>query len=670
MNALANMLSLFLSPPESSVMPSSDEKCKELSENLPEPLPPAPMLPILNPSSILDSSGIPSEDSSSPNSDPLTLLYQQQGVSPNTQMHGDGHIFLNISPNSLATTIAQDPNENTTNTRKKIIGQTHDRSGKISFSEETYKAGTTFAQGNNPILNRTPSVQYYSSSSSKSISNGTERQHNSSNRSGNIAPGKSHEQHIEWLQHMNYLALKSHYRSAVQNQSRPNNHSHSNTCNMQPIQEDVPLSQPLGSSSLPAALKLSHPINTSGQYSGNHLQQRKKSTLAATVQAQAEENLKRLSIAMNFPRTGEHLSSRGSSQPLLPITIPQMLLKNQPPHFAYTTNSGKHGKQKNEENAEDKRARRLARNRESARQSRRRKKEQLLVMSDRVVKMWDNFELERRAQVNMMERTISSEKSRIVLILSNLLYSDNQLSIKQQTHFLLNNIACPDSAARLSVVEFQYRQFLSYMLPNFRRFLLWLSLQETSFFQDLKEEFQHRKPNGRLSSRQIGEDIVADRTSETEKLTANGSGNNNLPLTRNSSLYEIWPLFCLELAVGLDQEDRFLSIHMQAKDNYKEDISKLKSATTLVNNMKRLTTANITTIGNNYQRCFHGVLTPDQSIRYLTWINMKRARTECNKLLQLESIKQNSANLQQSSLNTLNDLCERLNKGLKINNDG
>ena len=380
--------------------------------------------------------------------------------------------------------------------------------------------------------------------------------------------------------------------------------------------------------------------------------------MAETVQAQAEENLKRLSIAMNLPRVGDRL------HPFATLPPPIGLHHQQPPQFAYTTTSTKHGKKKVEENAQEKRARRLARNRESARQSRRRKKEQLLGMGDKVVKMWDTFEIERWKIAVVMGRDLNAK---LLHELSRISDKSDNASINDQTLAFISGFVRCNSSIRMAVIEFQYRSYLRYILPTFRRYLLWLSLQPPRFFRELKEEYQHRKPNGRTNSKQVGEDICESIQIQNE--TSCTDVNTSVPAVCNRNSSELWPLFCLELSIGLDQEDRFISVVTDIQEKYNEDREKLKSTIGIVKNMRRLTSSHMDSVGNRQTRCLQNILNPDQSIRYLSWMKEKRNRLRCKNNFLHHTNDKFTPTLQRSSVNSLNDLCQSLDKALNINND-
>lgn len=142
----------------------------------------------------------------------------------------------------------------------------------------------------------------------------------------------------------------------------------------------------------------------------------------------------------------------------------------------------------------DKRAKRLARNRESARKSRRMKKELLQTLSAKVNMLHDDMEEERRQCMEVMEGTLS--KSRQTMI-ENLLSSadidrmmgdeEQEQALRERVAFIVKN-AGPNCTTRVAVANFQYDNLEAQLLPRYRRFILWLSSRHPKFYSTGKDQ--------------------------------------------------------------------------------------------------------------------------------------------------------------------------------------
>ncbi len=141
--------------------------------------------------------------------------------------------------------------------------------------------------------------------------------------------------------------------------------------------------------------------------------------------------------------------------------------------------------------SEEKRARRLARNRESARQSRRRKKERLDTLGDKVNKLHHEIETERKKQVGSMNSNLVQLRESTV---ANISSQADYLSDEELKHSIFSVIERygPNCAVRTEVVEFLCSSLRQLFLPKYQQFLLWLTLQNETFFTAGKEEYARR----------------------------------------------------------------------------------------------------------------------------------------------------------------------------------
>ena len=140
--------------------------------------------------------------------------------------------------------------------------------------------------------------------------------------------------------------------------------------------------------------------------------------------------------------------------------------------------------------SEEKRARRLARNRESARLSRRRKKERLITLSHKVNQLHDKLDSSRRQTINAMEGEF---RKRCNVEISNLRerpeLKTSSDSRRYEIDCLINifhNLA-PNANIFRSVASYQYSTAKKLFLLPQDQFMIWLSLQSESVFTSAKE---------------------------------------------------------------------------------------------------------------------------------------------------------------------------------------
>lgn len=143
--------------------------------------------------------------------------------------------------------------------------------------------------------------------------------------------------------------------------------------------------------------------------------------------------------------------------------------------------------------SEEKRARRLARNRESARLSRRRKKEHLESLSEKVNQLHNVIETKRREVINRMESELPRRREKELIDLASLVSGDNRKTEKELDNDekvkKLSDIChslSPSCSTRRAVTSFQYNLLRQLILPNHHQFMLWLTYQPENFFTTAK----------------------------------------------------------------------------------------------------------------------------------------------------------------------------------------
>jgi len=348
--------------------------------------------------------------------------------------------------------------------------------------------------------------------------------------------------------------------------------------------------------------------------------------------------------------------------------------------------------------SKEKRERRLARNRESARQSRRRKKELLLNLEAQVNKLHTNIECERRRQISIMEKELLHCKTQILKqqVKEQEQEQQNgeeggmidQSDEKEQDIELSNTMrslvreSSPNIGYRRTVAEFQYSALRQLILPYYQQLILSMSLNEELFFTQPKEErSKTNKGTGRISSKIVGEEIYKSNIKEKSSQSCDVHDGD-----------KVWPLFCYELTVSLDQEERFLHVfrRMREEVSMPENRSKVSTAITMVSSLRDGIVSRSHSAAHRNEVGLLQVLTPAQSHRFLKWFLANKHR--CSKLLgQMEKQQQeqqqqqknndlnenntnvlcensgNNTGLMKTS-NSLSDICQQLTQALEIQN--
>jgi hypothetical protein len=144
------------------------------------------------------------------------------------------------------------------------------------------------------------------------------------------------------------------------------------------------------------------------------------------------------------------------------------------------------------ENTNSRRQKRLERNRESARLSRRRRKQYLEILEDRVTQLSTEVDQGRRAHAAQAV-SITVHKRREVLEAPN--------KTDEERVRLLEYGLGRTSSEMMLVTTFKYQQLKSFSLPPESKFILWLTLQNDQYFRG------GRAASERLSAARIGERV-------------------------------------------------------------------------------------------------------------------------------------------------------------------
>jgi len=137
--------------------------------------------------------------------------------------------------------------------------------------------------------------------------------------------------------------------------------------------------------------------------------------------------------------------------------------------------------------SKEKRERRLARNRESARQSRRRKKDLLLNLQGQVSNLHGEIENARQGKLETMEHELVADRIRILneIFLDQSYNGQSASSVDRLVRAVRSG--GPNTAERNAGVRFQYNELQKLFLPFYRQIFVSLSLKDRRFFTDAKE---------------------------------------------------------------------------------------------------------------------------------------------------------------------------------------
>lgn len=141
------------------------------------------------------------------------------------------------------------------------------------------------------------------------------------------------------------------------------------------------------------------------------------------------------------------------------------------------------------ESMDQRRQRRLERNRESARLSRRRRKQYLDVLEERVAQL--SIEMDQGRRDHVMEAIITIQEKRRQVLLSGHIHAAKYLDTSLSRASLELRIAS----------TFHTQQLKSFTFPMYTKFVLWLMLQGDVFFRG------GRAASERLSAARIGERV-------------------------------------------------------------------------------------------------------------------------------------------------------------------
>ena len=230
----------------------------------------------------------------------------------------------------------------------------------------------------------------------------------------------------------------------------------------------------------------------------------------------------------------------------------------------------------------EKRRQRLARNRESARQSRRRKKEHLASLSAKVQKLQRQLEAEVRSKIRSMEGGLTRQRNN--MLDKWLVEQEKKRSgtASDENTSSSSIVACVDSRNQLAkvigktsvsceirraVIAHQYHCLRQAFLSSHNHYSVWMMMQSSTFFteasrkRDLElamtggaissgsERENNKSAGSRANSKQIGEELYNEERKH---------GNGGVSCQANNGV-RMWPLFCYEITMTMEQEERVIN---------------------------------------------------------------------------------------------------------------
>ncbi|CAM9402928.1 unnamed protein product [Chrysoparadoxa australica] len=258
---------------------------------------------------------------------------------------------------------------------------------------------------------------------------------------------------------------------------------------------------------------------------------------------------------------------------------------------------------------------RLAKNRESARQSRRRKKQYLELLEDKVTTLTNTLEDLRRQHLKGCAGAIAKQKKDTLAALVGRVEAlavaeeaareggvngGEQYAARVAEVAKLEQEICkglqdlsglgPLSQERCAVVKYNFSELQSFLLPSYTRFLLWLSGQPKEFFS---------------------------------RNASAGSG-------------DIWPLLCQELGVTPEQEQKLKECQKMTNHDpsLSQDARQLKLLISILEDL-RACVEQYAGIAGNRLHSISRVLTPVQMVNYLKWVSEYKEHEPCKSTSEL-----------------------------------
>ncbi len=264
------------------------------------------------------------------------------------------------------------------------------------------------------------------------------------------------------------------------------------------------------------------------------------------------------------------------------------------------------------------RLRRLERNRESARQSRQRKKQYLELLEGRVTALQQQIYELRSAHAAASHQTLEEQRRRLLLALEPVAYKDtptpeDTASLIDAAGQLVDRFG-PDCAERRAIRDFHFDQLQRLLLPPHTKFLLWLIHQPADFFVVVGE-----KPKEAKGKEGAGAGAGAGGKKGGADEDGAGAGANRPP--------NLWTLLCSEIGLASDQADK---LRLQLRrvlggPEMPKETWRLGVAATYLQRLRGAVSAAAAKAQSHLERVKE-ILTPAQLVRYLAWMERNKER--------------------------------------------
>jgi len=373
------------------------------------------------------------------------------------------------------------------------------------------------------------------------------------------------------------------------------------------------------------------PSVSSDNVTSEHLQPVKFEPGTGRIRKLSNASLTRkLSNASSFQRVGSSTSLNSYSEYSLDSGGP---LGSSPSVVSHTklpsANSSPHGEDESAAQTlpgetKDRRHKRLERNRESARASRRRRKQYLEDLDARVMQMGIDMDKGRIAhacsaskivramrlgKVNEIEKKmplrtapIGNRKSGIshnVTTTRVVPPSAPRSGLDDNANTLLTALSRANPELHIAQV-FLKQQLMSVLQSSGSKFFLWASLQHEEFYRG------GRSQSERLSAARIGERLL-------QKGTRKATPSEGM-----------WPLVCHEIGLSYDQEDKIRQAQRRVLTNKQTWVDRhLAFATQSVVNSIHSSLGGAQVAAKKNETSLMNILTPEQRMKFFVWANKK-----------------------------------------------
>lgn len=255
--------------------------------------------------------------------------------------------------------------------------------------------------------------------------------------------------------------------------------------------------------------------------------------------------------------------------------------------------------------ADEKRAKRLERNRESARQSRRRKKQYLDLLEARVSELHRQIASFRSSHAAAADETLNTQRS--LLLQRTSPYAAVGAASTPEVEAMLSDAAAqlvdrfgPNAAERCAVRDFHFNQLQRLLLPPHTKFLLWLV---------------HQPGDGLAPAPRGSSDNLAG-------MAAAAGASASSAASPGGSTGALWGMLCSEIGLSNDQSDKLrasLRRIIGGPDTPRETW-RLGVASAYLARLRAALTARAAAAQSQLE-ALKSILTPAQLIRYLAWVD-------------------------------------------------